>query len=85
MLTDVEVARSRALQFSTSVEVRLGIVGWSVGWSVGKQFSQKTSLRILPKLGMKLQHDEGKKRTWPFVRKNSRSLIIHENAFWPFS
>ena len=57
----------------------------SVGWSVYEQFSRKTSLRILTKLGMKLQHNEGKKRTWPFVRKNSRSLIIHENAFWPFS
>ena len=27
VLTDVEVARSRALQFSTLVEVRVGIVG----------------------------------------------------------
>ena len=84
-MTDVEPVLRSTLQFSTSVEVRLGIVRWSVGWSVYKQFSQKTSLRILPKLGMKLQHDEGKKRTRPFVRKNSRSLIIHENAFWPFS
>ena len=80
-MTDVEPVLRSTLQFSTSVEVRLGIVRWSVY----EQFSRKTSLRILTKLGMKLQHNEGKKRTWPFVRKNSRSLIIHENAFWPFS
>ena len=84
-MTDVEPVLRSTLQFSTSVEVRPGIVGPLVRWSVYEQFSRKTSLRILPKLGMKLQHDEGKKRSWPFVRKNSRSLIIHGNASWPFS
>ena len=34
-MTDVEPVLRSTLQFSTSVEVRLGIVRWSVGWSVG--------------------------------------------------
>ena len=46
---------------------------------------------------MKVRHDNGPKRARPFVRKNSGSLIIHENVsifrpknegdngFWPFS
>ena len=29
-------------------------------------------------------YHKGKKRTRPFVRENSCSLIIHENVFWPF-
>ena len=79
---------ARCLQrYSSQRQLRSGLVlsvGRSVCLSVYRQFSRKTSLRILPKLGMKLQHDEGKKRTRPFVRKNSRSLIIHENVFWPY-
>ncbi len=29
---------------------------------------------------MKVRHDNGPKRARPFVRKNSGSLIIHENV-----
>ena len=29
-------------------------------------------------------YHKGKKRTRPFVRENSSSLIIHENVFWPY-
>ena len=49
---------------------------------VRHQLSWKTALRILIKLGTNVQHDKEKKRTRPFVRKNSRSLIIHENVFF---
>ena len=31
---------------------------------------------------MKVRHDNGPKRARPFVRKNSGSLIIHENVFF---
>ena len=63
-----------------SVEVWLGIRGSRLG----KQLSWKTALRILIKLGTNVQHDKEKKRTRPIVRKNSRSLIIHEKVFWPY-
>ena len=33
---------------------------------------------------MKVPYYKGKKLTRPFFRKNSGSLIIHENGFWPF-
>ena len=78
--------RLPTLQFSTLVEVRLLIVRLSVRY----HFSRKTVPTILPKLCMKVQHDKNRKRTRPFVRENSYSLIIHENVlknglFWGFS
>ena len=33
---------------------------------------------------MKVRHDNGPKRARLFVRKNSGSLIIYENRFWPY-
>ena len=33
---------------------------------------------------MNVPYHKGKKRTRPFVRENSSSLIIHENVFWPY-
>ena len=33
---------------------------------------------------MNVPYHKGKKRTRPFVRENSCSLIIHENVFWPY-
>ena len=33
---------------------------------------------------MKVQYDNGPNRTRAFVGKNSGSLIIHENLFWPY-
>ena len=80
-VSEVEPVVFTTLQFSTSVEVRVGIV---VGPLVSHQLSWKTALRILAKLGMNVQYDEEKKRTRPFFRENSGSLIIHENAFWAF-
>ena len=57
-------------QFSTSVEVRLGIVGWLVGNS-SVPFSQKTALRIFLIFCMKLDINKGKKVTKPdFEKKN---------------
>ena len=55
----METRPTRTLQFSTSVEVRVGIVGsWLVGRLGGYPLSQITALRILPKLGMELEGDE---------------------------
>ena len=31
---------------------------------------------------MKVQYDNGPKRTWPFSEKNTGSLIIHENVLF---
>ena len=33
---------------------------------------------------MKVPYYKGKKRARPFVRKNTGSLIIHENVFWSY-
>ena len=69
------------LQFSTSVEGRVGIPGWSV---VCQEVFSKTALRIFLILCMHVPYHKGKKRTWPFFQENSGSLIIHENRFRPF-
>ena len=69
--------------YSSQRQLRSGLV-FAVSRSVSKQLSWKTALRILIKLGRNVQHDKEKKRTRRFVRKNSRSLIIHENVFWPY-
>ena len=79
-MTDVEPVLRSTLQFSTLVEVRVVIFSWSVSGD----FSWKTALRILAKLCMNVQHNKNKKRTRPFFREKSASLIIHENVFWPF-
>ena len=73
-----------ALQFSTLVEVRLSNVGWLVSESVRSQISWITALRIFLIFCMNVHWVKGKKRTRRFFRKNSSSLIIHENVFWPY-
>ena len=78
--TDVEIVDSRP-QFSTSVEVRVGIVGRSVGRLVSEHVFSKTALRIFLIFCMKVQHDNGSKRTRPFVREKSGSFNNHENVF----
>ena len=55
-----------------------------VGWLVGEQVFSKTALRIFMIFCMNVPYHKGKKRTRPFVRENSRSLIIHENVFWSY-
>ena len=63
-----------ALQFSTSVEVRLGIVGPSVGWLVHLLFFRKTAHRIFPIFCMNVPYYKGKKRTRRFSREKSGSF-----------
>ena len=76
------VSRSdRTLQFSTSVEVRLGIVGPSVRWSVGVLFFWKTAHRIFPIFCMNVPYYMDKKRARPFFREKSGSFKNHENGF----
>ena len=70
---------------STDVEHAVYSVTVSNATQVREHFFWKTALRIFPKLGTHDQHDKTKKRTRPFVREKSGSLIIHENRFWPFS
>ena len=69
-------------EFSTSVEVRLGIFSPSVRPLVGPHFSRRTALRILAKLGMNVPYYKNKKVTRPFVRENSGSLIMRKNVFF---
>ena len=71
--------RSPALQFSTSVEVRVGIPS-VVRLFVRYQYSRRTALRIFLIFCMNVPYHKGKKRTRPFVREKSGSLIIHENV-----
>ena len=78
--TDVEPVPNGTLQFSTLVEGRLLIFSWLVGWSVSQQDFSKTALRIFLIFCMNLLYHKGKKRTRPFVRENSGSLIIHEKV-----
>jgi len=47
---------------------------------VSKQYSWRTALRIFLIFCMNVPYYKGKKRTRPFVRENSGSLIIHENV-----
>ena len=75
-VTDVEPVDPSTLQFSTSVEVRLGIVGSSVRY----QFSRRTAHGISAKLGRNLQHNKVKKRTRPFVWEKSGSFNNHERV-----
>ena len=86
-LTDLTVGQS--VSQSVTAVLTLSTLFYSVTVSNATQicehFFSKTALRIFPKLGMHDQHDKTKKRTRPFVREKSGSLIIHENRFWPFS
>ena len=57
--------------------------GWncqSVRWSIPPHFSRRTALRILAKLGMNVPHYMNKKRTGPFFRERSGSILIHEKV-----
>ena len=47
---------------------------------VSEQFFSKTALRIFLILCMKVPYYKSKKCTRPFFRKNTGSLIIHENV-----
>ena len=47
---------------------------------VRHQYSRRTALRIFLIFCMNVPYHKGKKRTRPFVRENSGSLIIHENV-----
>ena len=69
------------LQFSTSVEVRLGIVGQLVGQLVSKQFFSKTALRISQLFCMKVPYYKGQKLTRRFFQKNTGSFKNHKNVF----
>ena len=56
---------------------------------LNEQLFLKTALRIFLILCMKVSYYKGQKLTRPFFRKNSGSLIIHENVlknglFWGF-
>ena len=62
------------LQFSTSVEVRLGIVGPLVGWLLTVQFFRKTAHRIFLIFCMNVPYYKGKKRTRRFSREKSGSF-----------
>ena len=62
------------LRFSTSVEVRLGIVGSLVGWSVHLLFFRKTAHRIILIFCMNVPYYKGKKRTRRFSREKSGSF-----------
>ena len=68
------------LQFSTSVEVRLGIVE-VVGPLVSKQSFSKTALRIFMIFCMKVPYYKSKKRARRFFRKNTGSFKNHKNVF----
>ena len=45
----------------------------------------RTALTIFLIFCMNVPYYKTKKRTGPFFREKSGSLIIHENSFWPFS
>ena len=79
VITDVEHVPLGTLQFSTSVEVRVGIPS-VVRLFVRYQYSRRTALRIFLIFCMNVPYHKGKKRTRPFVREKSGSLIIHENV-----
>ena len=81
----------KGVLFSTSVEVRVLIPSVvrlcpsTNSGSVREHFSRRTALRIFLIFCMNVPYYKQKKRTRPFFRENSCSLIIHENRFWPFS
>ena len=78
VITDVEHVPNGTLQFSTSVEGRVLIGGWLV--VVGYSFSWRTAPRIFLIFCTNVPYHKGKKRTRPFFREKSGSLIIHENV-----
>ena len=75
----------KGVLFSTSVEVRVLIPSVvrlcpsTNSGSVREHFSRRTALRIFLIFCMNVPYYKQKKRTRPFFRENSCSLIIHEN------
>ena len=83
--TVLKILPVKGVLFSTSVEVRVLIPSVvrlcpsTNSGSVREHFSRRTALRIFLIFCMNVPYYKQKKRTRPFFRENSCSLIIHEN------